>query len=248
MLSTQTILFALGGGLLPALLWLFFWLKEDSKHPEPRIYIAFTFIFGMLSVVAALIIQQMISPFLLGSISMRELVGEHQVTIGLTMAIIIFSFIEEIVKFLAAYFVCLKRRKIDNEPLDDVVYMITAALGFVAVENTLFLLGPLLAGDAALAVITGNMRFIGATVLHVASSSIIGVFLAFSHFKLKRVKFRYLWSGIILATGLHAGFNLFIMRSTDTMLYAFAGVWLVSVLIIFLFEKIKRIKLEQIES
>ena len=50
MLSFQTILFALLGGVLPALLWLWFWLKEDKKRPEPRGLILLAFIAGMLTV------------------------------------------------------------------------------------------------------------------------------------------------------------------------------------------------------
>ena len=38
------------GGVLPILLWLFFWLMEDSKAPEPKGYIFFCFLAGMVVV------------------------------------------------------------------------------------------------------------------------------------------------------------------------------------------------------
>ena len=31
-------------GLIPALFWLWFWLREDKAHPEPRALIATSFI------------------------------------------------------------------------------------------------------------------------------------------------------------------------------------------------------------
>ena len=32
LLDPKTLLYALLGGILPAVLWLWFWLKEDSKN------------------------------------------------------------------------------------------------------------------------------------------------------------------------------------------------------------------------
>ena len=49
--------YALLSGVLPALLWLWFWLKEDNLHPEPRKVIARTFISGAIAVIFALIFE-----------------------------------------------------------------------------------------------------------------------------------------------------------------------------------------------
>ena len=121
MLSLQTIIFAALGGLLPALLWLWFWLKEDSRCPEPRLLIIATFIAGMIAVPIVLPLEQYVESFASG-----------------TIALTLWAAIEEIFKYIAALVVVLWR-KVVNEPIDAVIYMITVALGFAALENALFL-------------------------------------------------------------------------------------------------------------
>jgi len=240
----QTLLLAFLGGLLPAIVWLSFWLREDDEHPEPNKYLVLSFVYGMLAVPVALAAQLFINHFLLGS---QDIEATIQIT-PLTgfLVLLVWSITEELGKYWAAYHGGLKRR-VDDEPMDDVIYMITAALGFAALENALFIFGPILDGNTELAIATGNMRFIGATLLHIAASSLIGIFRAFSHFKLNAVKKRYTWTGIILAITLHALFNLFILLHTDSMFLAFSSVWILMVVIIFIFERIKSLHIEQIK-
>ena len=165
-----SIIYALIGGVLPALIWLVFWLREDRNNPEPRLFIFRTFLFGMLAVVlitvTALIFEDSVES-ILGHLSLSVLVA--------------LAALEEILKLGAAYLGGLSTKE-DNEPLDPIIYMITAALGFVALENALFILGPLLDGEITQSIITGHMRFIGASLLHVVSSGLIGISLAFSFF------------------------------------------------------------------
>lgn len=242
----HTFLFAFFGGVLPAIIWLFFWLREDEAHPAPNKYIIRTFIYGMLAVPVALAAQLAVNAGILGRFGIEEAVNVIPLT-GIT-TVIILAGIEEVVKFIAAYQGGLKNRHVHTRPMDDAIYMITAALGFAALENALFLFGPILDGNTELAIITGNFRFVGATLLHVAASAIIGMFRAFSHFKLKKVKKRYLGSGFILAIALHAAFNLFIIKNDNKVFLAFSVVWVLILGIIFLFERIKSMHLEQIEK
>ena len=90
--------------------------------------------------------------------------------------------LEEVFKFAAAYFVALRARVYD-EPLDAIIYLVTVALGFSALENALFLWGPLKEGDILRTIVTGDLRFIGATLLHTLSSATIGIALALSFYK-----------------------------------------------------------------
>ena len=55
-LTASTLFFALAGGFIPSLLWLWFWLKEDS-HPEPRANLIYTFIAGMIVVPIAMVFE-----------------------------------------------------------------------------------------------------------------------------------------------------------------------------------------------
>jgi len=225
MLSFQTLLFALLGGILPALLWLWFWLKEDKKRPEPRGLIILAFIAGMIAVPIVLPFERFIDVNFTG-----------------TIVIILWAAIEETFKYAAAYFAVLRRKEMD-EPIDAVIYMITVALGFAALENALFLLSPLIEGDFVNTIINGNLRFLGATLLHTLSSAAIGVMIALSFYRGKILKRAYALFGLILAIVLHTLFNFYIMKESGSqMLTVFFFVWIGIIVLILFFEKIKRIR------
>ncbi|MBV9159466.1 MAG: PrsW family intramembrane metalloprotease, partial [Candidatus Kaiserbacteria bacterium] len=170
----ESILAAAAGGILPALAWLWFWRREDSKNPEPRRLIALAFLAGMVTVAIVIPVEKFVASYI-SPLNVPFFISGG----ATTLVFISWSAIEEIFKFLAARFTVLRRRE-DDEPIDPVIYMVTVALGFAAAENTLFLLSPL-SGDTALqTVMTGNLRFVGATLLHVLSSAAIGVFLGIS--------------------------------------------------------------------
>lgn len=224
--SYTTILFSLLGGILPALLWLWFWLKEDSLHPEPKSRILMVFLAGMASILIVLPLEKFVFTTFLSSISF--------------ITIILWASIEEIAKYLVAHFTALKNKVMD-EPIDAVIYMITAALGFSALENTLFLFNIIDVGLLSQSVITGNSRFLGATLLHIASSASIGVMLGLAYYKKALVKIIFLFTGIVLSIVLHTSFNLLIIKLGKDLFFVFAGVWILIILLIVLIEKIKKI-------
>lgn len=226
-MNFTAIALALLSGILPALLWLWFWLREDNLHPEPRSRVAKTFFAGMLSVVIVLPIQIYIS----------SITGK-----GTSEQYLLWAFTEEFLKFAVAFLVALSTDIMD-EPIDAVIYMITASLGFAAVENTLFILNPLLQGDFVRSIVTTNLRFIGATLLHVVSSASIGLCVALAFYESSKIKHAAVITGLILATALHTAFNLFIIRtSAFGTLKVFFFVWLAVVILMLLFEKVKTIK------
>lgn len=223
---------AIAGGVLPALAWLWFWRREDSRHPEPRKLIALAFLAGMVTVAVVIPIEKFVQPYM----------PEYAWLPALTLVFVAWSFIEEIMKFVAARVTVLWRRE-DDEPIDPVIYMVTVALGFAAAENTLFLLSPLSGDTVMQGLMTGNLRFVGATLLHVLSSAVIGVALALSFYKKKPAKRRYAFVGVILAAVLHSIFNFFILNTAeDHLLRTFAFVWLGIIALLAALEFVKRIR------
>ena len=222
----NTLWYALIGGILPAVLWLIFWLREDSKRPEPRRLILRTFALGMIAVILVVPFQQGVDNLWPG--------------LGL-MAFLLWSVLEEGFKFGAGYFGGLTSPE-DDEPIDPLIYMITAALGFVALENTLFILTPLLDNDPAMSVITGNMRFVGASLLHTFSSGIIGIGLGLSFYKSRKIQKVYTLVAFLLAVAFHTAFNHVISGNPvyGTAL-AFSSVWIGIAIIILMFERLKTI-------
>jgi len=225
MLSAQTFFYSAIGGILPSFIWLLFWLREDKLHPEPKKMILFSFLMGMLSVFFVLYIESYIKTVFSGVIM-----------------IVLWATTEEIFKFGAAYISALRTKNFD-EPVDAMVYLITAALGFSALENTLFLLTPIHSSDIFDSVNTANLRFIGASLLHILTSGTIGAFIAFAFYKTKKIKRIYLAIGVILGITLHAFFNLFIIKDDGVFtFFVFCAVWTAIVILFLVFEKVKRIR------
>ncbi len=225
---TPAIMYACLGGILPALFWLLFLLREDARAPEPKQIIALTFLAGMAAVVLALPLEHLACTTLGGC--------------GATtpkIVIVAWAMIEEVLKYAVVAAAVLWRKCVD-EPIDLVIYMITAALGFAALENTLFLIAPFSGGHWLDGFLTGNLRFVGSTLLHVVASSSIGFALGFSFGRLRHERILLAIGGLILAVALHTIFNfLIISEDGSTTLAAFFTVWTGVIVFFALFEVLK---------
>ena len=154
--------------------------------------------------------------------------------------IILWAAAEEIMKFLAVLIVVFHTSDIEDA-IDWPIYLITAALGFAALENSLYLLKPLSLGQNTLSLLTGGLRFLGSTILHTVSSGILGISLAISLRMRKFAKFLYLLVGLVVAIGLHSTFNFFIIRNSGSdFLKVFGFLWVVTIIVMLLFEKVRR--------
>lgn len=223
-LTASTLFFALAGGFIPSLLWLWFWLKEDNK-PEPRANLIYTFIAGMIVVPIAMVFEY----FTLFQIGLTG-----------SFSLLAWAFIEEILKYVAVRRAAFSKPSFD-EPVDAIIYMITAALGFASLENTLFIIKTFSDGGILSGFDIGNMRFIGATLLHTASSAIVGAFIAFSLRKNKKNLKINTYIGLAVAGLLHFAFNYLIIESGGgNILKVLMPLWLIIIALIFIFEKVKK--------
>ncbi len=230
-MTFTNILFALTGGILPALLWLWFWLKEDRLHPEPRRLIIWTFVLGMAAVIVALPVEQ-------GVHYVLKEYGLLPAMNGLLL-LLFWALAEEILKYFAAKKAALNSKEYD-EPVDALIYMITAALGFAAMENVIFLIAVCMDYGLFSGFITGNLRFVGATLLHILSSAVVGSAIAFSFFHKENYRRNVFW-GLLFATLLHTLFNYFIMKSGEQNLFqVFLPFWLLIIPLLLIFERVKR--------
>ncbi|MEK7105799.1 MAG: PrsW family glutamic-type intramembrane protease, partial [Patescibacteria group bacterium] len=149
------------GGIIPSLIWLWFWIKEEEKEPEPTGLLTIVFMMGMIAVMCVLPLQKLIQLYIQNT----------------EIRLIAWAGIEEIMKYLAVVVILHKTNQID-EPIDWPIYMITAAVGFAALENALFLIKPLATGATTVSLLTGHLRFLGSTLLHTVSSGILGIAFA----------------------------------------------------------------------
>jgi RsiW-degrading membrane proteinase PrsW (M82 family) len=285
MSDTNVMIFSLIGGIVPALFWLWFWIREDRLRPEPKSAIFSAFIGGILAVLLALFIELILRYLLvdandnniknLPNIFVNFLVrltennnwaylqanfwshwqeflnhfnslSFYKIDIKNFFVVVIMApIIEETLKLILTYNICL-RRKINDEPIDASIYMLTTALGFAAIETALFITSPLHNGTVQDGMISANFRSIGPMLLHLVSSATLGLFIGLAFYKSRIVKFFYMIMGLILAIIIHGLFNLFIMlkENTHNISYfwiACLGTWVMVVIILAFFEKIKTV-------
>lgn len=223
-----TLIAAFAGGVLPTLIWLQFWLREDNKeNPEPPFLLVLTFIGGMLVVPLIVPLENFVYFSVLDN----------------TLALTINAFIEEFAKLAIVALIAFGTPHVD-EPNNYAIYLITAALGFAGLENTLYLLESLSGQDVALAFFTGNLRFLGSTVLHVVSSGILGVIIGLSFYHGRTSKIIHAILGLVVATTLHGLFNFFIIgASTQEIITVFGVTWVAAIILLFLFEKLNQMRI-----
>lgn len=190
-------------GLLPSIIWLVFFERTERERPERVRDLALAFIIGSCATFAALFVQVGAARYF--AISGADL---HS-----AFAVFAFAGIEEMIKF-AAVFCIIAQRDMLKRPLDAMIYMITAAVGFAAVENIALLISTGATSTILSDIKTTELivlRFMGATLLHAVASGIIGF-----HWALGWVRGRFMWihivSGIVIATLLHAGFNILVLQ------------------------------------
>lgn len=241
----ERIIIAIIGGLLPSLVWLFFWLREDDCKnqdtvayicaPEPKPMLLLTFLTGMLMVPLALILERSVY-------GIQVSLGSMQFIVGGILLVIAWSSIEEILKLFGYWFVNAKSKFI-NEPSDPAIYMLTCALGFAAAENAFFLYQSLSVGQTFDAALGGQMlRFVGASLLHVGSSGLIGICMGLAFFHGRISKMLATICGVILGITVHVVFNYLVIFAEQTnILRVFGFVWVLSIGLIILFERVKEL-------
>jgi len=194
------------------------------------------FFCGMLMSLPAILLEMGIIRFLEESKLPLILLTFLNVFIGIAL-------VEELLKYWVVRKEVLNHAEFD-EPIDALLYMIIAALGFAAAENILILfsLGPTFLFSNVL--IVSILRFWGATFLHALASGVIGYSLALSFFETKK-KIRLLSLGITTATLLHGFYNFSIMKLQESFTYLLVPIAILIGLAIFLafaFKRLKKIK------
>src|SRR5689334_5822910 len=127
-----SVIYALLSAILPAMVWLYFWTREDTKNPEPKIMILIAFLGGVLAVFISLFFEKIIFNIDLNTIFSNQYIHpvldflknisiKKGLDISKVALIIIFApFIEELSKFIFAYGLVL-RSKADDEPVDPMI-------------------------------------------------------------------------------------------------------------------------------
>ena len=221
--------FLVGIGLVPSIFWLLFYLKKDC-HPEPSSMIAKTFLMGIIVSPIAVILQLLYIKLNPTGALYPDATGHFFLWAAA---------VEETIKFYAVKLTVFRNPEFD-EPVDAMVYMITAGLGFAAIENILVMFRTIPDGATA-AFGVWTLRFFGAILLHALSSAILGYFLAISWFFQHHRK-KLVFIGILMATLFHFTFNIIIFafeKQVAALLYTTSLLLGMAFLISILFDRLK---------
>lgn len=176
--------------LVPGILWVWFFYRQDSADKEPIGLLALTFILGIVAIVPAAWLE---TPF-------RDvLMSSGSPLIRLVVMIATVGLIEEATKLAAitpSY-----RSPAWNEPVDGIIYGSTAGLGFATAENLLY---AITFGFGVL-----PLRAVIASLAHASFSGLAGFYLA--QVKLGGQPWWTALYGIFLAATLHGFYNFVVI-------------------------------------
>lgn len=172
---------------LPGLLWLRYFYRKDKYEPEPKRFIAKCFVFGIVSVFPAGLLEQFLEAFL---------TTEAMLSTSFIKMFLIVGPVEEFMKFAFMWLAVSKTHEL-NDRIDGFVYAGAVALGFASIENFFYLKK----FGASLILVRGPIS----TLAHVLFSSYWG--LAFAEVKLDVKKKKACVLALVLAAFLHGLFN-----------------------------------------
>lgn len=180
-------------GFAPALFWLWYFYLKDRYAPEPRAWILRIFLLGMLSTIPIALVEGLIG-----------IVFPSDVF----LAVVVAPVVEEIGKFLVVYWFVF-RHPVFDEPVDGIVYAVTAALGFAALENFVYLFAAY-SETLTLPLELSLLRAVLSVPGHALMSSMWGYALGQSLVTPHPLATRLIYHGLLLAILLHAAFNLLV--------------------------------------
>jgi len=169
---------------IPSLLLLRFLYKRD-KNPEPRGILLRTFFLGFAGAIPVLIVTWPLAAFFYKF--------ENPMLAALYWSVFCAAVPEEVLKF----FIILKyssRKSAFDEPMDGIVYGVTASLGFATVESIMHI--------TKIGWTTAMTRAILAVPAHACFGAVLGYFIGMAHFHKKGRS--AIWFGLVMAIFLHS--------------------------------------------
>jgi RsiW-degrading membrane proteinase PrsW (M82 family) len=206
-------LWGASGLLISTGIWVWILRRYDRLEPEPlKLLLGVMLWGGLMSVIPAIIFNSL-ADHLLGLTSfVSDPSRKISIPLALTTAVLI-GINEETWKFLATLRLVRKLPEVD-EPLDGMIYAMTVALGFAAIENLEYMarFGPGV-------IVTRSLLSIP---IHLACGAIWGYGLARARFISKHKRyFTTVLPYLLAAAGVHAAFDFFVFLRTWTVFLVF---------------------------
>jgi len=230
-------------GILPCLVWLLFYLRQDV-HPESNKKVLQVFLLGALLTIPAIAVENGFEEIFFNifgfDISNINLGNPLLIFVAISLGV---GLVEEFLKYFTVKISVIGCSEFD-EPIDIVLYMIIAALGFATIENFLAILpeSPEFLDLYYLkALEVSTWRLVTAIFFHTLASGIIGIFWAFSIYFQKK---RWLILGILTMSLYHGFYNFLLLNLTheENFPLTFIFIFIILILALFLFYNLKKVK------
>lgn len=221
--------------ILPGVVWLNFYLKQDKK-PEPWLWLVLVFCIGAFMTFPAAYIEKYLDKlFDFGMIRDTPFASTSHFW-SIFIFLLLAAALEEILKFLGVLITVFQNKKIFNESVDAMIYLIVSAIGFSTSENLIYSSTSLGRGTLYLLFVIVFIRFVGATFMHTLSSGLVGYGFGWSTFYGHRCKLVY---GFIAAILLHLFYNFLIILNAWLFAFIIFGLFLVGIVILHEFNILK---------
>ena len=210
--------------ILPTLALLLFFVYSD-KFKEPKKTVLSTFILGIF----------IIAPLEVFHYGTQMILGEPIEYNAFFRAIFAAAFLEELFKFCVLFFFCTKFTEF-NEPMDGIVYGITASLGFAFWENLQYIYMP--DRDITESLQVAWMRAFTAVPSHAFDGVIMGFFIGRHYFRDYKSKINLVWALLIPIT-LHGFYDWVLMEESINRNFMYLVMVVELGLVVYLYRNLK---------
>ena len=213
--------------ILPSIFIILFFVYSD-KFKEPRGEIFRVFIYGILITIPAYFLNTYLDAFWYNNFKVSE---------GLIGSFLTAAPVEEGLKLSILYFFVYKMKDF-NEPIDGIVYGVTASLGFATLENFYYVY--LLADYFQ----TSSMSLaVARSFSAVPAHAVFGVFMGYFFMRYSFIKKRdNLFFAFIIPFVLHGCYNLFVNSNFYVSLFLIFIAWIIA---LKMFSRLKKTQKEK---
>lgn len=194
--------------ILPGIFWVWYFYKKDKYDPEPRKLILRDFLWGIILVVPAGLLE---APF--GNL----LTPQTPLFLLFLASILVIGIIEEGFKSYIVYKFHYNHPEFD-EPIDGIIYGVTVGLGFAAAENLFY---TVLYGYQV-----GLVRAVLTSLAHASFTGIFGFYLGRAHNENNK---NLIWSGFLLVAFFHGLYDFLVIGGFMNILLTIAAIGLLQI-------------------
>lgn len=168
--GTSLLLAGVVMALVPAVIWMVFFYRQDRLEPEPKVYVLEVFLLGALLASAVGI------PLVRDVFRVQDWLGKSTL-INVLGSILVIGFVQEFLKYAAVRYSIYLSTEFD-ERVDGIVYSTAAGLGFATMLNINYVVS-----NAGVDLRMGMIRIAVTTLAQASFAGISGYFLGRAKFE-----------------------------------------------------------------